>query len=131
MWATAGGNNRQHIFLESAITNDIDFCHNALLLSDISAHDISSALFFSLPKSNQDNNASPSSLLLVWFSRCCIHDNDFSQRHLLKDFNCSSTSKYFINENFTTNRCKLFLDAWCAVKDKHLDGTRTSYMARS
>ena len=122
----ASGSSRQHISLQSTINNVVEFCHNTLSLPDISSHDISSASFLPPPKSIANKNAPPR-LLLVHFTRRSIRDSIFFQRRVLKDFNSSSTTtKYYINEDLTATRRKLFADARNAVKRKHLEGAWTS-----
>jgi regulator of replication initiation timing len=125
--AATSGNSHQHISLESTISRVVDFCHNALALPDITSQDISSASFLPPLKSAQNNNASPR-LLLVRFTRRCVRDNIFSHRRLLKNHNNSlgNTNKYYINEDLTASRRKLFAEARQFSKAKRIDSAWTS-----
>lgn len=122
MVAGEGGNYRRRVSVQASINNVVTFCQKSLAMPEISAHDISSAVFLPPPKSG----TMTSRLLCVRFTRRCVRDNIIAKRRLLKAVNQTSGSKYFINEDLTHYRRELFLEARRAVKDKHLAATWTS-----
>jgi hypothetical protein len=123
--AAAGGNGQQRISTLATTNKVISFLQDQLAIPEINERDISSAVFLPAPKSHSAS-ATTGRLLVVRFTRRMVRDAVLSKRGALKEVNRTSQNKYFINEDLTAFRRKLFADARSAFKANKLSGAWTS-----
>lgn len=109
--------------LSSTIRKVVTFCKDALNL-EINESDVSSA-YFTKPKASPGRPPAPP-LLVVRFVRRTTRDLIMANRRVLKDHNARHNSKFFINEDLTQARRKLFGSARAGVKAGKLTSAWTS-----